>query len=525
VGEVEKGSNKATNELFECSFNTSIKVETRENKLTSDAGVLLSRELDDRLGFSKCLASKLQDRRDPDLVTHPLSELARTRILLIGQGWRDQDDADKLRDDPVLRLAVSDRRGDAPLRPSKVGEYKPNGLASQPTLSRLIDMLSSDHNLTVMRESLLDFTARQIAATRGHRFRSVHLDVDSTMFEVYGRQGGTARNGHYQCNGYHPLIAMLAETGTWVGAQIRSGEVWSATGAREFLLPLLDKVEAQVGQVASVRGDAAFANEEVMSALENRRNKTGHVAQVPYIFRLPTNPRLEALAEEHIKRPAGRPPEEPREWLVELAYQAGTWPEPRRVVLVVLERPGHLFLDYFFLVTNWSKEQQDAPAILDDYRQRGTMEAHLGELKSVLCPALSCSEREHAQRSRKPTEDEQAKADAHDSACNDVTMLMYMQAYNLMNLNRLMASEAMPRHIHATSGHVPAPIEQAPKSKTKAEIEDSGWSLKRLREQAMKVAARVLMSGRRVTIVIAGSAAEIWQRMWRRIARLQPVTI
>ena len=518
MGEAEKEFGTAGEELFQTSFNPSIRVETRCDRLSSDAGALLSREIDERLGFLKNLSSRLHDRRDPDILTHPLSELLRTRLLLMTQGWRDQDDADKLRHDPIFRLAVSDRRGDAPLR-TPIDENKPNGLASQPTLSRLTEMLSQPHNLKVMKDSLLDFTARQIEATREHRFRYVNLDVDSTMLEVHGTQGGTAYNGHYCCRGYHPLFAFMAETGTWIGAQLRSGEVWSATNTEAFLLPLIDAVEQQVAQVASVRGDAAFADEPIMTALEERKNKAGNLAPVPYIFRLKTNACLNAIAEEYIKRPPGRPPEEPREWLFEIAYQAKTWHTPRRVVLVVLERSGELFLDSFFLVTNWSKEQQDARSILDEYRKRGTMEGHLGELKSVLCPALSCSEREHAQRSRKPTAEEQAVADARDSDCNEATMLMYMQAYNLMNLNRRIAEEAMPEQILATSGHVSDPDDKHGKK-----AHHGGWSLQRLREQSLKTAARVLLGGRQVTIVIARSASEIWRRIWQRIIRLNTVT-
>ena len=65
-----------------------------------------------------------------------MSELLRTQILLMAQGWTDADDADWLRDDPILRLSVSDRRGQSPLREADDGA--PEGLASQPTLSRLI---------------------------------------------------------------------------------------------------------------------------------------------------------------------------------------------------------------------------------------------------------------------------------------------------------------------------------------------------------------------------------------------------
>jgi hypothetical protein len=85
--------------LFRPEFNGSIRVEARAERLTSDAGVVLLREVLERLGITSWLAERLVDSRRPDLITHPLAELLNTSVLLLAQGWRDQDDADALRDD------------------------------------------------------------------------------------------------------------------------------------------------------------------------------------------------------------------------------------------------------------------------------------------------------------------------------------------------------------------------------------------------------------------------------------------
>ncbi len=106
------------------------------------------------------LADRIEDPRNQDLITHPLVELLQTELLMLGQGWHDRDDADALRDDPVMRLAVSERRGIAPLLSPELpeGEAKnppvPDGLASQPTLSRLGRSLATDENRAVLREAL-----------------------------------------------------------------------------------------------------------------------------------------------------------------------------------------------------------------------------------------------------------------------------------------------------------------------------------------------------------------------------------
>ena len=61
------------------------------------------------------LAKRLPDKRDGRRIRHSQKRLARTLLLLAGQGRREHSDATELRDDPALRLATGDRAGTAPL--------------------------------------------------------------------------------------------------------------------------------------------------------------------------------------------------------------------------------------------------------------------------------------------------------------------------------------------------------------------------------------------------------------------------
>jgi len=97
-------------------FNGSVKVEAREERLTSEAGAVVLREVDERLGLTRWLGEQLTDTRDEKRVVHSLRELVRTDLLLLAQGWRDRDDADALRKDAALRLAVSDSKSSVPLK-------------------------------------------------------------------------------------------------------------------------------------------------------------------------------------------------------------------------------------------------------------------------------------------------------------------------------------------------------------------------------------------------------------------------
>jgi len=146
---------------FALKFNGSIRLEAREERLTAEAGALLLREVDERLGRSRWLVERLKDPREQARVTHPLEELVRTHLLLLGQGWRDQDDADELRQDAALRLGVSERKSTGPVEQQ---EGAPQGLASQPTLSRTVGILASEHNRQVLSEGLVWGTGRRLRA-------------------------------------------------------------------------------------------------------------------------------------------------------------------------------------------------------------------------------------------------------------------------------------------------------------------------------------------------------------------------
>ncbi len=479
---------EAKPEALHCSFNASVRVEGRGDRLSSEGGVLALRELDERLGLTRWLAEHLDDPRRPDLITHPLVELLRARTYLMAQGQRDQDDADRLRDDPACRLAVSQRRGLSPLEPSD-DESLPDGLASQPTQSRLVQALSTEENLKTLNRGLFESARRDILAHRGRRFQNVTLDIDSLPIEVHGEQAGSAYNGHYKVRCYHPIVAMLSETGHWLRAELRPGNVHTADGAADFLLPLIDEVEENIARVARARGDAGFPDEKLLIPLEARN--------IGYAFRLKTNAVMERLAKPYLHRPPGRPPREPREWFHELLYKAEPWTQARRLVLVVLERPGELFVDHFFLLSNWSEDQLGGKDLLEFYRERGTMESHLGELQSVLAPALSCTSRPKSHVGGQPPAKRTTPRDGERA--NEATFLLYALAYNLANSARRVLNREAPGK------------------------DGGGWSLRRLRDAVLRVAVRLTVSARRATIVMNEGSARIWNLLWAGIARLRPV--
>lgn len=459
--------------LFKTTFNRAVQVEARPEHLTGEAGALIQRELMDRLGIIDWLGERLDDGRDASRVTYPLADLIRTHLLLLGQGWRDQDDADRLRHDPSLRVARSSCRGQTPLAEGQV-------LASQPTLSRLVDNLSTDRNRALLREAITETAIRRIRMTnKGRKRKTLTLDVDSLPVEVHGHQAGSEWNKYYARRIYHPLVASCAETGDLLDAVLRPGNVGTAAGGLAFILDQVDRCRNQLAQRVMVRFDAGFPDGVTLAGLEAR--------DVDYIARIRNNAVLDAMAQPHLKRPPGRPPEKPRVWCHESRYQAQSWDRARRVVLVVLEQPDDLFLHHFWLITNVSPGRYDGKRLLALYRQRGKAEAHMGELMDVLNPALSASPRPWHEVDTYPP----ALTEAGVYRNNETLFLLHLLAYQVLHAGRAIMERATGQ----------------------------GWSLRRFRERLLRVAARVVSKSRRLTFVIAFSAAGDWSRFWRKLQR------
>ncbi len=463
--------------LFGSSFNKSLRIESRPERLTGEPGAVLLREIMERTRIIEWLTERLHDPRKADRVTYPLADLLRTVLLLFGQGWHDQDDADALRHDAGLRLAASGSRGVTPLSTEA-------HLASQPTLSRLIALLSTPEARTVLHEAITELAGRRFRGLRGgHRQRYLTIDVDSLPIEVHGHQPGSAWNGHYHQRMYHPLVASIAETGDLLDARLREGNAHTAEGALDFILDLVDRAEETLCQVALVRIDAGFPSDPLLSGLERRGT--------PYVARLRTNKVLDRMAQPCLGRPPGRPPAEPRTWFHEMTCRAKSWSKERRVVLVVLERPDQFLVDHFWLITSLDAEAVPAADLLDHYRQRGRAEAHMGELMDVMDPALSSASRRKRHYRGRCLPERESTADAF--AHNEVVLLLNILAYELVHAGRCLMETAT----------------------------GEGWSLRRFRERVLRAAARVVVSGRRITMVIGETFARFWQRLWPRLERLR----
>jgi hypothetical protein len=468
--------------LFPLEFNRSIHLEGRPELVSGESGSLLMRELMDRLGYPRLFGRHLRDPRDPARVTHPFAELLRTAVLLLAQGWSDQSDVGVLRGDPALCLAVSSRRGQRPLRGAAGRE--PAGLCSQPTLSRLFQDLGSPENVSGMGALLLEAAEQRMGLRAGERCREMTLDLDSLPHEVFGHQPGSAWNGHYRMNCYHPLV-VRSERGDYLGAKLRPGNVHTADGGLAFVLPILRRARTWAEQVW-LRIDAGFPEPELLETLEEE----GFL----YVARLKTNAALERLAAPYLALPRDGAAGEERVWTHELQYQAGSWTHPRRVVLVIVERAreqGELFVDHFFLLSNASVALT-GDALLERYRRRGTAEKDFGDWNQALDVALSSAPRPKTHYRGQVVE---APYDEPDSfAANEARLLLSLVAANLLHAG----AELLERE------------------------EGGRMSRERFRQRVLKVTGRALLGGRVIRFVIDAARAALWRRFMRSLNQRYP---
>jgi hypothetical protein len=285
-----------------------------------------------------------------------IAALVRQRVFQIACGYEDQNDADTLRSDPLLKLVCG-------RRPESEAD-----LASQPTLSRLENAVDR-HACRQLAQALLAVYLR--ARERAGAPRHLVLDSDSTDDPTHGGQEGTAYHGYYKQHLYHPLLIFDGETDQLITALLRPGTAHASRGVLSVLRVLVPLLRARwPGVSIEIRAESGCAVPTLYTFCER--------SGVTYTIGLIPNARLEAravplLAQAQAQQAASGA----KVRLVdETTYQAGTWERARRVIYKAetLDKGPNTR----FVVTTRS----DPPEQLYDwYVDRGTPELWIKDYK------------------------------------------------------------------------------------------------------------------------------------------------
>ena len=328
-------------------------------QVTSDGGLPWLAQAEAALGVCAALAAGVPEWRRGG-VRHSLEALVRQRVFQIACGYADQDDADTLRSDPLLKLAC----GRLPASEAD--------LASQPTLSRLENAVDR-HAVERLAAALADLYIRE-RGRDGAPDRIV-LDLDGTDDPAHGAQEGVSYHGYYRQHMYHPLLVFDGQTGHLITAILRPGRVHSSRFVVLILRRLLRKLRAAWPEVpVEVRADSGFAVPRLYTWCEANA--------VDLTIGLIPNPALERLAAPLLAEAQARSAEQGGA-KVRLAgattYQAGSWSVPRRVVFkaeVLAKGPNTRFV-----VTTRTDEPL---AVYDWYVDRGEPENWIKDFKHAL---------------------------------------------------------------------------------------------------------------------------------------------
>jgi len=355
--------------------------------LTSDAGALLLREADRRLGLTEALDAVIPDPRNQSLIVHRQLTLLRQRIYAIALGNEDLNDHQGLREDPLMQLAT------------ERGIKDDHPLASPPTLCRLENRIGRDTLVAMSRVLVENFIASHSAAPT-----ELILDFDATDDAVHGNQVGRFFHGYYDQYCFLPLYVFGGDQ--MLVAYLRPSNIDASKHAWAILSLLVKRFRQAWPQVRIIfRGDSGFCRWRMLRWCERH--------DVKYIAGIAKNARLLKMAQGLMQQAAMQfqQSRQKQRLFGELSYQAQTWDQERRVI--VKAEHSEQGENPRFVVTNLQGPGQTLYE--RTYCARGEMENRIKEQQlGLFADRTSC----------------------HDFEANQFRVLLSAAAYVLMELVR-----------------------------------------------------------------------------------------
>jgi len=264
--------------------------------ITSDAGGLMLREVEQRTGILRKFATCFTDYRKAELIEHPVDDLVAQRVYGLCLGYEDLNDHDELRADPLLAVMVgkTDPKGEHRRESRDQGK----ALAGKSTLNRL-ELTRADagpgerYKKVMMNPERIDrLMIDHFLDAQDRAPLQIVLDLDATDDPIHGHQEGRFFHGYYDCYCYLPLYIFCGEF--LLSAQLRTADIDPAKGA----LTDLKRVVAQIRRTwprvhILVRGDSGFCRDAIMDWCERQG--------IDYVLGLAKNPRLLKEIEEELK--------------------------------------------------------------------------------------------------------------------------------------------------------------------------------------------------------------------------------
>lgn len=345
-----------------------LNVQFSDLELSSDAGILLVRQADERLEVSAGIAECIEEWRDPAKITHSLRQLVSQRVYQLIGGYEDANDSNTLRHDPIYKIACG-----------RLPEAGQNLLASQPTMTRLENRVSKRDNSRIRR-----FFVDRFITSHTTPPAEVVLDIDGWDAPTYGHQQLSFFHGYYGHSMYYPVLINEATSGYPLVLQLRAGNSHPGKGVAGLLRWLFWRLRRAWPEVQiRLRADSGFSLPEIVTICER--------ANVGYAVGYRRNAVLERKIQPVLEqaRVVACLSEDGKARLFEdVYYAAATWSEPRRVVMKAEWLPKGPNPRFVLTNLDWPPQR-----LYDQfYVQRGATSEHpIKELKLGLqAKRLSC---------------------------------------------------------------------------------------------------------------------------------------
>ena len=327
-------------------------------EVSSDGGVLILREIVERIGIIDKFSEAIKDTRHQSYISHDIKMLLNQRILQIACGYEDADDADDLRSDPGFKAACNRLPSDS-------------DLASQPTISRFENNLTARDIYRIGMALIEQFIASYKAPPEG-----IILDIDDTDDPTHGAQQLSLFNGYYDEYCYQPLFIFEGISGKLITSILRPGKRPCGKETCAIIKRVVNRIREVWPKVGIIiRGDSHFATPELYAWCDKH--------DVHYVLGLTGNPMLktQGLAALVAARNDYNASGEKARTFREIKYQASSWNREHRVIIMaeVSEQGDNIR----FTVTSLESSQ---PSFIYEtvYCGRGQMENFIKDHKVAL---------------------------------------------------------------------------------------------------------------------------------------------
>ncbi len=359
--------------------NRKVEIDFDGGHLSSDGGVLLLRDMDERLALMERLSGCFTDYRDPDLIEHGVDTLLRQRVFGIALGYEDLNDHDALRVDPLLALAAG--KSDLEGKERRCEQDRGKALASSSTLNRLeltpLDAGAGNRykKLVYDGELIENLLVDVFLESFDKAPKEIILDFDATDDPIHGTQEGRFFHGYYGNYCYLPLYVTCGQH--LLVAQLRTSDKDASAGSLEVFQWLVKRIRERFPQTSIIfRGDSGFTRDAIMAWCE-----LDDTVDVYYLLGLAKNQRLLKLIEEPMFRATVRScltGAAAREFTSFYYQTLDSWDCPRRVIGKAECLPGKA--NPRFIVTNLPRGYATPTELYEQgYCARGDMENRIKE--------------------------------------------------------------------------------------------------------------------------------------------------